>query len=637
MAKSIPSSDDVLGAWSYHDQYRNGPRKVQREIFEFGARHGWNFTVEAPTGSGKTAAMYTILKAFENLGVEGELLWVVPNKAILAQHLSEFPVPMVKRVYGQNEYECPWAASDFTKDPGNLVTAEQLPVIRQRFELPRVDEIPHFMHRRCPHYVDQQTGRTVHPTALPCAYFQNRYDARQGGVVLCTWAFFLFTHLFIPKRQYQPPAALVIDEVHMIGDLTRSCLSFDITDWHLEQCVQLLKRIDASEWKKLREFRSAMLQIVKRKPAGEETILKDAEVQRLLDILVAIDGDAIESDLQGAVADGRIDEKAELKTINAIGRLTRDLRRYITSFEYSLETEERKPMQYTCAFYVSEKSEGQRVQYKLVVRAWYVAGLTKKMLSPHTISFSATIGKDPDNLKFDCGIDAPILRLGSDFPVKNTRIYMPDDTPDLAYRAQKRQGTGKVLKRMARAAKRCADEGLRSLVIVVSDKERKMFLEHARTAQLNVMSYGENGRTAKEAVLAFRDEGEGDCLAGTEAMYATGIDLPYHPQDMEKSVPLIFILRPGLPNPRSAEAQFASKRFGRRYWALQQWKAMLRALQGRGRNVRGVRDLGCTIFISQQFRSIVFPSLPIWLEKAYRRGVTFDRAVREVREFVLEK
>ncbi|TSC71624.1 MAG: hypothetical protein G01um101438_1001 [Parcubacteria group bacterium Gr01-1014_38] len=646
MAKSIPSLDDVLGAWSYDGKYRNGWRGVQRQIFEFGAQHRWNFTTEAPTGSGKTRAMWTILKAFENIGVEGELLWVVPNKAILAQHLAECPPSSVKAVYGQSEHDCPWHASHFTKDPGRLVTADQLPAIRERIALKRVDEIPHYMHGPCPHFVDQRTGRTVQPGALGCQYYLDRYQARQGGIVLCTWAFFLFTHLFIKKDQYQPPAALVIDEVHTIGDLTRSCLSFDITDSHLERCIALLKRIEASEWKKLREFRTVMREIVKRKPLGEETLLKDAEVWRLFDILRAIDSDAIDRDLQAAKSDGRIDPEAELDTEAAIARLTRDLPRYVGSFERSLEgwdpqrhREEKgkKPLQYTCAFYVSEVAENAQVECKLVVRSWYVASSIRKMLSPHTMSFSATIGKDPDNLKFDTGIDAPILRLGSDFPVKNTRIYMPDDTPDLAYRAQKRYGTGKALKRMARAAKRCADQGLRSLVIVVSDKERRMFLEHAKTAQLNVMSYGENGRTVKEAALAFRDEGKGDCLVGTEAMYATGIDLPYHPQDMEKSVPLIFILRPGLPNPRSAEAQFASKRFGRRYWALQQWKAMLKALQGRGRNVRSVRDLGCTIFVSQQFRSIVFPSLPVWLEKAYRRVKTLDLAVREVQGFVLTR
>lgn len=633
MPKSYPSLEDVLGAWSYHDQYKNGPRKVQRDIFEFGAQHRWNFIAEAPTGSGKTAAMYTILKAFENMGAQGELLWVVHNKAILAQHHAEFP--MVKRVYGQNEYVCRWAASDFSKEPSGLVTEAQLLVIQEQRELPRVDEIPPYKHKRCPLYVDQKTGRTLEPGALPCQYYLDRYAARQGGIVLCTWAFFLFTHLFVPKKQYEPPAALVIDEVHTIGDLTRNCLSFDITDWHLEECVKLLKRIEASEWQKLRDFRTAMLEIVKRKPPGEETPLKDPEIRRLLDILVDIDGDAVEEDLIAAVDGGLLDEKAEMKTVNAIVRLTRDLRRYITSFEYSLETEKHKPLQYTCAWHVTEMPKEQRVQRKLVVRAWYVAALIKKMLSPHTVSFSATIGKDPENLKFDCGIEGPVLRLGSDFPVEHTRIYMPDDTPDLAYRAQKRHGTGKVLKRMARAAKRCADRGIRSLVIVVSNKERRMFLGHAQRAQLKVMSYGENGRTAKEAALAFRDRGEGDCLVGTETMYATGIDLPYRPEESERSVPLIFILRPGLPNPRSAEAQFASGRYGRKYWALQQWKAMHKALQGRGRNVRGVRDLGCTIFISQQFRSIVFPSLPVWLEKAYRRGLTLDRAVREVIGLVL--
>lgn len=640
MAKSFPTLEDVLGAWSHDGKYKDGPRKVQRQIFEFGAQRRWNFTVEAPTGSGKTRAMWTILRAFENLGVEGELLWVVPNKAILAQHIAECPPSApVKFVYGQSEYGCPWAASNFTKDPANIVAAAQFSDIRRRIELLRVDEIPHFMHRRCPHYVNQQTGQTLHPDAFPCEYYLRRYDARQGGIVLCTWAFFLFTHLFVPKRLYQPPVALVIDETHTIGDLTRSCLSFDITDWHLEQCIGLLKHIEASEWQKLREFRTVMREVCKRKPTGEETLLKDEEIRRLLNILVSVDGEAIENDLERAVADGRIDEREDLPTINAIGRLTRDLRRYISSFEYSLEDPEtgRKPLQYTCAYYISEKPDEKKVQYKLVVRAWYVAGLIQRMLSPCTMAFSATIGKDPDNLKFDTGIDAPLLRSGSDFPVKNTRIYMPEDTPDLAYRAQKRTGTGKVLKRIARAAKRCADEGLRSLVIVVADKERKMFLEHARNAHLNVMSYGANGKSPKEAALAFRDEGEGDCLVGTEAVYATGIDLPYGARDLEKSVPLIFILRPGLPNPRSAEAQFASKRFGRRYWALQQWKAMLKALQARGRNVRGVRDLGAAIFISQQFRGIVWPSLPVWLEEAYRRVKTLDLAVREVREFVLGK
>lgn len=630
----LPSLDDVLASWSCDGKYKK-PRGVQRQIFKFGAEHRWNFTVEAPTGSGKTRAMWTILQAFKNCSPKsGELVWVVPNKAILAQHLAECPKGTVEHVYGQNEYECPWAASDFSGEPSGLITEARLRDAREQYELPHVDEVPDFLCRKCPHFVCQETGQTEEPGVLPCPYYFDRYRTRQGGIVLCTWAFFLFTHLFVPKKQYKPPSALVIDEVHTVGDLTRCALSFDITDWHLEQCITLLKRIEAREWKKLRAFRTEMRRIVKRKPPREETLLKDAEVAKLLDLLIEIDGDVIASDLEAAVDKGLVDKKRDLKTINAIERLTRDLRRYITSFEYSLEDPRtgRKPLQYTCAYYVSEP-QGGKVQYKLVVRSWAVSSLIKKMLSPCTMAFSATIGKDPEMLKFDCGIEAPLLRLGSNFPVENTRIYMPDDTPDLAYRAQKRFGTSKVLKRVARAAKRCADRGVRTLVIVVSEKERQMFLEYAQRAKLNAVSYG-NERTAKEAALAFRDRGEGDCLVGTEAVYATGIDLPYQPRAMERSAPIIFILRPGLPNPHSAEAQFAQKRFGRQYWALQTWKAMLKALQARGRNVRGVRDLGCAIFISQQFRSIVFPSLPVWLEKAYRRGITFDQAVRDALKLV---
>ena len=160
---------EIQASFPTSGKYKNGPWKGQREIMEFVAQNG-SCVIESPTGTGKTAVEYAILKAAQNRGCKS-LFYITPNKTILEQIHLEFPD--LKVALGRNEHKCLYYQEEYT-----------------------ADEVPCSMLRNCPHRVDQLTGETFEEGVCPCSYLQQRYEAKQGGIVLCTMSFYLFTHLF---------------------------------------------------------------------------------------------------------------------------------------------------------------------------------------------------------------------------------------------------------------------------------------------------------------------------------------------------------------------------------------------------------------------------------------------------------
>jgi Rad3-related DNA helicase len=555
--------------------------------------------VESGTGSGKTAIEYAIPKAVESCG--GKTLFLItPNKTLVDQIKQEFPD--LKVALGRNEHPCLYYEDEF-----------------------RADEIPCSFLQDCPHRVNQASGQTHQAGAVPCPYLQQKFEAKQGGVVVATDSFFLFTRLF--SQEFEEPDCLVIDEAHRLADVVRNSLSYEITDYHLRQLVELLRRIKSSEARKLRAFLKIMREIAKSKPAKKQVLLADKEIDRLINALSAIDSKQVLADTKAAIASGLIDRHGDRSKLKRLEMVARDLRRYIHSLEYCTTAKSDNPLNYVCAFYEEERPEGKRVQHKLVIKCFCVTGLIKAILGKLNVAFSATIG-NKDVFGYETGIRGPMFSAPSPFSGANARIYMPSDTPDLAVRNVKRDTKLRVVKRMVRAAKHFAKQDQRSLFVTISNDERALIMKVAEEEGLDAISYG-NGTTAKEMAIAFRN-GQGEALVGTAANYAEGVDLP------KQVAPVIWFLRPAYPRPDDPLTQFEEKRFGRnRSWARWQYKAIIQALQVRGRNIRGTTDLGVTFFISQQFRKFVFGSLPKELQnKAYRGQFSFDECLKDASELL---
>ncbi|MDP3661458.1 MAG: helicase C-terminal domain-containing protein, partial [bacterium] len=199
-------------------------------------------------------------------------------------------------------------------------------------------------------------------------------------------------------------------------------------------------------------------------------------------------------------------------------------------------------------------------------------------------------------------------------------------TPNLAFKEQKQGTVTNVMRRMARATKKLAGKGIRSLHVVVANKEREKLVALMEEEGVKAVSYG-NGVTAREAAIRFK-EGEGDCLVGTGANFSEGVDLP------KKIAGAIFALRPPYPPMYEPRSMFEERRYGSRRWAIWNWRVKLFVLQVRGRNIRRVDDLGVVFFISQQFRRMVFAALPQTLQVAYKGDLTLDQCVKEAIELV---
>lgn len=589
-------------------KYRR-PWKVQEDMLAFVASEAkkakannapvTTLILESGTGTGKTAVEYTILRALQALG--GKSLYLVtPNKTLVDQIKQEFPI---KIALGRNEHPC-------------LYYPEE--------EL-RADEIPCSLLRDCPHRVDQETGATHTAGATPCPYLQQKFEAKQGGPVLATTSFYLFNTIF--RQDKERTDCLVIDEAHRLPDVVRSALSYEITDYHTGQLVKLLRQIKSPTARHLARFLKVMRTIAKSKKPRRPALLGDKEVQRLITALQEIDAKQIMSDVRAGLASGLIDRRADRTKLKRLETVARDLRRYIHSLQYCIATPDDNPLNYVCAFYEEERPEGKRVQYKLVIKCYYVAGLVRAIMGKFNVAFSATIG-NKDIFGFESGLRGPMLSVPSPFSGQKARIYMPQDTPNLAVSKVARGGKARVVRRMVRAAKHFAKRGQRSLFVTISNDERELVMAIAKEEKLKAISYG-NGTTAREMAIAFRD-GEGDALVGTAANYAEGVDLP------KQVAPVIWFLRPGYPRPDDPLTQFEEKRFGKGYWNLWHWRATIQALQVRGRNIRSTSDSGVTFFISQQFRSFLFGSLPKELQdNAYRGQISFDDCLKDADKLLL--
>lgn len=583
-----PSEQDLLAAFP-RDQYpKMWPN--QKDVFAIIGKQQGPMTLQLPTGEGKTVIGYTILKALEKKGL-GPLFYIASTKTIVEQ-VKKFH-PEVKIVFGRNEYPCPYYQGK--------VTAEDAPCSM-------LD---------CPHRINQETGQTQEVGASSCPYQLAKYQAKQGGIIVCTSAFYLFTQLF--TNEWNRPAGLIIDEAHQMAKIVRNCLSFEITDYHLKRAIELLSDIDANAAKTLDSFFKKMIRIARQKPTLTPTILEAYEIKELMDNLVKVNSNELGKNIKKAVKEKVVDTLEQREVLKRLEIVVRDVSKYLRSLGFSIPTEHRQPLNYTYAFYKKALDKNEKVQYQLSIRAYYVAPIIQKILSPYTIAYSATIG-DPDVFGFETGIKFPFYQLPSHFPVENTRIFLPKDCPNLALKTRSRRDLTRILRRVAKACKGLADKNIRSLVVVISEKEREKFLALCKEEGVEAVSYG-NGKAAKDAVQEFKD-GKGKVLVGTVANFGEGIDLP------RKLAQVIFFLRPGYPRPSDPATIFEERRFGSMRWKLWNWRVMIEALQIRGRNIRSAEDLGVTFFISQQFRRFIPAVLPEWLWKAYKGDMSFEECVK---------
>lgn len=591
MKKTHHPATDLLGSFPFdcHPE----PTPAQFEAFGIIEREQGSLTLEAPTGSGKTAIGITFLEAHLKQGVKHGF-YVVPNKALVEQVRSLYP--SAKMALGRNEHPCLYYEGEF-----------------------KADEVPCSMLTTCPHRVDQQTGETHEPGAIPCPYLQQKYEAKSGGIIVCTTAFYLFAQCF--GKEWGDDIALVVDEAHGIARTIRSVLSHEITDYHLERSVSLLESFNPEIAAGLDQFRKELMKIIKRKPAGSREILKPEEIERLVEALEAIDSKDLAETINEAVRSKTLNPKDDRELLKQLESLTRDLKRYYTALNYSMPSNKHQALNYSYAYYQKEKGENERVQYRLVIKSYFVVPLVKRMMvADKTLAMSATIGDDKV-FAYDTGIDFPCYELESTFLADKARIFMPTDTPNLAVNKRSRQDRTKVLRVIAKSAKRFSKKGMRSLIVVVSNEERDKFVMLAGEEGLDVISYG-NGVTAREAAVRFR-AGEGDALVGTVANYGEGIDLP------KDTAPVIYFLRPSYPHPADPATQYEERRFSGQRWVVWNWRAMIEVLQVRGRNIRSADDVGVCFLISQQFRRFSFGALPGWLQKSYRNTQTFEQCEKE--------
>lgn len=557
-----------------------------------------SIVLEAPTGSGKTGTGYTFLKWLESQIPEGGLRYIVPNKTLVEQ--VKVMYPDIGIAYGRNEHEC------FYYD-----------------DRPKADSVPCSMLEDCGHRVDQDTGETKIGGATPCPYLLQKYLFKKNRIGVCTMAFELYTgSAFSDNRER--PAGLVIDEAQNLADVVRRSLSYSITDRHLEQVIGMLDEIGAlDELVVIDRFYKSLVKIVKRRARGTATLLEDKEVEELISTLNDIDVGEMKKKITQAVKSQKIDTVARREILKRVETLIRDLRRYLRSFEYSLPTNGRGPTNYVFAYYIHEQADddSEKMQYRLVIQAYSVGGIIRRMLSERTLTMSATIG-NPSIFNFETGIDHPFHSISSEFPAENTRIFVPSDTPNLARDKRVKGEPTKSLRRIAKTCKTFNQHGHRCLVVVVSNLEREKFLKLCGEENVDVLSYGD-GVKPKEAAERFKN-GEGEVLVGTEANYGEGVDLK------DQLAPIIFALRPAYAPPDDPQTQFENRKFsGGTVWAVRGARVMKRARQLRGRNIRSNGCIGVTIFWSQQFNHFVFSSLPQYLQPSYRSGITLDQCVNE--------
>jgi Rad3-related DNA helicase len=552
--------------------------------------------LQGPTGTGKTALIYTFLKG--NCGQTGNGFYVCPSKTLVDQVVKLYPeiIPM----YGRNEYSCLYYKDEF-----------------------KADEVPCSMLKECPHRVSLETGETFLHGSKPCPYLQAKFKSRQASLVACTTNYYFFEALSHSREKL--PDAIGIDEVHEFSNSIRRMLSYNISDYRLEQFWELLSSVKcASEAKLIMNFKQEMIKIIKEHSGngGRTSLLTDESLMRLLKILLKLERSNIDVKIKQAISDNQIDVNDDRELLLNLDIFTNDLYRYIHSLEFALEAKDRKPLGYVFGYWDKKNEPGKKTEYILTIQSYRIAGLANKKLLPEKyIACSATVGSSSDMLKKDTGIEGKFIDLASEFPIENSAIFMPDDVPDLSLKGSQHNDKNRTIRKIIAGCNLGKEKGIRSLVIVVSEKEREKCLQFAKESGLIPISYG-NGIKPKEAIERFR-KGEGDILIGTEAQYGQGIDLP------GGMCEFIFYLRPGYPMPGDPQAQFEEKIYGNSRWGLWTWRVILKMLQARGRNQRSAQDKGCIFLMSKQFHRFTYGGLPEWLRPAYVGQISFDNAIQQ--------
>jgi Rad3-related DNA helicase len=54
-----------------------------------------------------------------------------------------------------------------------------------------------------------------------------------------------------------------------------------------------------------------------------------------------------------------------------------------------------------------------------------------------------------------------------------------------------------------------------------------------------------------------------------------------------------------------------------------------KAMQWRGRNIRGPQDKGVTFFFDSRFRRFLFGGMPKWLQPSYRGDLTLQECIED--------
>lgn len=572
--------------------------------------------LEVPTGEGKTAIGMTVLQTAAARG-EGPNYYVTPTKTLVEQAKTKYPQDTT-HIFGRSEYPCEY-------------------YIQLDIEGVSAHDSPCYM-LDCKHRVDQITGQTLEPGVTPCAYFADKYKARQaakeGRIVVCTTAFFLLNRLLVSGWKDDEPANVVLDEVHKLADTARGIFEFTITEYTLDKTIRVLVQFDKDQAKILLRFKTKFMAIARKRKSRAPSLITVDEIADLLEAMQKLDAGRIDKITRDAIKSKQLDPLENRKEIKLLEDLIRNIPRFINSLRYSLEEDERSALNYVVAYYFTKDdpevayNPRKRARYHLTFKSYYVAPLIRRALGGNVVGMSATIG-NPDVFMMESGLRQPFHAFKSTFLAEKTRIFMPTDTPSLAMREVKmrRDNPKKAMNAIVDAAIRFAEAGHRSLIVAMSDAERVKLMETAERRGLEAISYG-NGVLARDAAARFK-EGEGQALIGVAAHYAEGIDLP------KQIAPVIFMLRPGFAPPDDPQTQFETRRFGTGHcWALWYYRVMLQALQVRGRNIRSIEDVGVCFFVSQQFKRFVFASLPLWLQESYVGNKTLNEGVDEALELL---
>jgi len=565
---------------------------TQRTALSHDETVGGSTIQELSTGSGKTAKGYANLQGLREYYGKGTYFFITPKKTLVDQIAILYPDFHV--IYGRNEYECLY------------------------YDEPKfmADQVPCSLLDDCAFRVNFETGETHEPGVEPCPYLHAKWKGK-NKLVVCTLSFYLFTVLY--SDQWGEIHGVVIDEAHDVEDVIRNALSYEVTDYHLERIICFLKDNGMEGANEFQMFLNSMKQSVKRHSTGH-SLLDDAEIHTFINLLSKIDRPTLKNELRKFLRRKQVTEE-QRETTKKLEMVIRDLHRYITSFEYSIDNDKRKALNYTYAYLNPRRSENQKVEYSLHIKCYNVAPIIAKIFPENkTFVMTATLG-NIQVFRMQTGWKYPVFTHDSEFPVENARIYLPSNAEDLSVAHSKKRGKATTIRRIARTCKLFAQAGHRSLVLVVSEDERQQFLRMAAEENIQVVTYG-NGVKSKEALQLFKS-GAGEVLAGTFAQYGEGIDLP------NQNAPVTFALRPGFPPPNDPRAMYEEKRFKDMRWVIWNDREMKRILQARGRNIRNKTDKGVTFCMSSQYKRIVLKSLPKWLLPAYRHSLKFDDCVQD--------